>query len=83
VSDGGNRAALAVAVLLGLGAAWNGGNVGPVVEPLSQDFDVSLTAVGLLSGTVFFAGAAAGTLFAQPLGERVGVANGMRVACGA
>jgi MFS family permease len=72
---------MAVAVLLGLGAAWNGGNVGPVVATLSDDFDVSLTAIGLLSGTLFFAGAVAGTIFAQPLGERVGVANGMRVAC--
>ncbi len=81
MGDGGNRAALAVAVLLGLGSAWNGGNVGPVVATLSDDFDVSLAAVGLLSGTVFFAAAAVGTILAQPIGERIGVASGMRAAC--
>jgi Major Facilitator Superfamily len=81
VSPRENRAALIVAVLLGLGAAWNGGNIGPVVSTLSNDFGVSLAAIGLLSGTVFFVAGVVGTVASQPIGERIGVANGMRLAC--
>ena len=35
-----------------LGSAWSVGNVGAVVGDLSSDFDISLAAVGVLSGTV-------------------------------
>ncbi len=76
-----NRAALMVAVLLGLGAAWNGGNIGPVVSTLAHDFGVSLAAIGLLAGTVFFIAGVVGTVISEPIGERIGVANGMRLAC--
>jgi MFS family permease len=60
------------AFLVGLGSAWNGGNVGPAVGSLSAEFDVSLAAVGLLSGTVFFAAIVA---------ERIGVTASLRWAC--
>ena len=69
------------AFLVGLGAAWNGGNVGPVVGTLSEEFDVSLAAVGLLSGTVFFAAIVAASFVAPPLAERIGVASALRWSC--
>ena len=42
-------------VLLAAGAAWNAGNVGPIVSSLREEFPVSLGEVGLISGGVFFA----------------------------
>ena len=54
-SETSGRVTLAV-VLLAAGTSWNAGNIGPVTSTLSDDFSVSLTAIGLLSGTVFFAG---------------------------
>jgi hypothetical protein len=49
------RARGASAILLGLAVGWGAGNIGPVVGPLARGFHVSLAAVGLLSGTVYFA----------------------------
>lgn len=73
---------MAVAIaLLGLVGAWNGGNVGPVVEPIAAEFGVSLAVVGLLSGTCFLGAVMVGLLFAAPLGERTGIARGARIAC--
>jgi hypothetical protein len=40
--------------LLAAGTAWTGGNVGPAVTQLTHQFSVSLSSVGLLSGTVLF-----------------------------
>jgi predicted MFS family arabinose efflux permease len=74
------RVALAV-VLLAAGTSWNAGNIGPVTSTLSEEFSVSLTAVGLLSGTVFFAGIVVATVLAPPLAKRVGVAGASRLAC--
>ena len=54
-SETSGRVTLAV-VLLAAGTSWNAGNIGPVTSTLSDGFSVSLTAIGLLSGTVFFAG---------------------------
>jgi len=54
-------------VLLAAGTSWNAGNIGPVTSALSADFAVSLTAVGLLSGTVFFAGILVATVLAPAL----------------
>src|SRR6516164_7449920 len=61
------------AVLLGLGVGWGAGNVGPVAISLTRSFHVSLTAVGLLSGTAYFAAIAVGTPLVVPLAARVGV----------
>jgi hypothetical protein len=62
-SETSGRVTLAV-VLLAVGTSWNAGNIGPVTSTLSDDFSVSLTAVGLLSGTVFFAGIRFSTILA-------------------
>jgi predicted MFS family arabinose efflux permease len=74
------RVALATA-LLAAGTAWNAGNIGPVTSALSDDFGVSLTAVGLLSGTVFFAGILVATVAAPELAKRTGVAGAARLGC--
>jgi predicted MFS family arabinose efflux permease len=67
--------------LLGIAAAWNAGNVGPVVDQIASDFDVSLTVVGLLSGTFWLGATVIGLLFAARVGERLGLARGLRVTC--
>jgi cyanate permease len=56
-------------LLLALGAGWTGGNVGPVVDPVAREFDVSLAAVGLLM-TLFFAAIAVVTIAAPRGAER-------------
>jgi MFS family permease len=73
--------ARAAALLFGIAIAWSGGIVGPVVNPISAEFDVSLTEVGLLSGTVFFGGIGLAMLIAAPLSGRAGVTGAMRLAC--
>jgi predicted MFS family arabinose efflux permease len=60
---------------------WNCGNVGPVVAPLTKDFDISLGEVGLLSGTFFFAGSAAGSLMGAELARRIRVMSGIWACC--
>jgi DHA1 family purine ribonucleoside efflux pump-like MFS transporter len=74
------RAAITV-FLIGLGAAWNAGNVGPVVAPLAEEFDVSLSQVGLLSGSVFCVGVAGAGFFGSVLSERLSVIAGLRLCC--
>lgn len=74
------RVQLAVA-LISLSAAWNAGNVGPVASQLGADLDASLASVGLLSGTLFFGATVAGLLCAAPLGRRIGLRQGLRLAC--
>lgn len=72
---------VAAALLIGAGGAWNAGNVGPVASSLSRDFDVSLSAVGLLSGTVFFAAIVFAAMLAAPLAGRIGVPAALRLLC--
>lgn len=67
--------------LLGLGGAWNAGNVGPVAEEVAHSFDLSLGVVGLLSGTFFLGSCVVGLLVAAPVGERIGSGPGLRLAC--
>jgi CP family cyanate transporter-like MFS transporter len=74
------RVVLAV-VLLGLSGAWNAGNVGPVTDEIAREFDVSLAAVGLLSGTFFLGSCVIGLLVAAQIGERIGSGRGLRLAC--
>jgi hypothetical protein len=45
--------ARATVFLIGLGATWNAGNVGPFVTQIASEFDVTLGQVGLMSGSVF------------------------------
>ena len=68
--------------LLGLGLAWSAGNVGPVVGDLRDEFAISLTTVGLLSGTLLFAAMVLGIVVAPRVAERIGLIRGMLVACG-
>ena len=79
-SAGGGRAAIAV-FLIGLGAAWNGGNVGPIVGPLVDEFDVTLSVVGLLSGSVFCLGVAFTGFSGAALSERLPIVTGLRLVC--
>lgn len=67
--------------LLGLGLAWSAGNVGPVVGELSREFGISLTSVGLLSGTLFFSAMVLGIAVAPRVAERIGLIRGMVLAC--
>lgn len=68
-------------LLLAAGTSWNAGNIGPVTSTLSAEFTVSLTAIGLLSGTVFMGGIVLSTLLAPPLAGRIGVADAARLGC--
>lgn len=67
--------------LVGMGTAFGAGNVSPVVPELASDFDLSLTTVGLLAGTVFFAAVVVGLASAPRVGERIGIVNAMRLGC--
>ena len=71
-----------VITLFGAGTGWNMGNIGPIVTPISEEFSVSLTAVGLLSGGVLFSALLTATATAPSLMKRIGAANGARAVCG-
>ena len=73
--------ARAIAFLIGLGAAWNAGNVGPVVTHIAGEYDVTLSQVGLLSGGVFCAGIAGAGFAGAWISERVSVIGGLRLCC--
>jgi predicted MFS family arabinose efflux permease len=72
-------AALAVA-LLAIGTTWNVGNMGGVVTELTSAFDISLSTVGLLSGTVLLGFSALGTVLAPLISERLGIVHTMILA---
>ena len=67
--------------LFGAGTTFGAGNVGPVVPELSDDFGLSLTSVGLIAGTAFYAATVIGLLIAPRVGERLGGVATMRLAC--
>ena len=67
--------------LLAAGAAWNAGNVGPIVDSLREEFSISLTEVGLLSGSFLFAAMLLAKLSGPTIGRRVGAANAARLGC--
>jgi predicted MFS family arabinose efflux permease len=75
------RRSIGVFVLALAITGWNCGNVGPVVDPLTQDFDIGLGEVGLLSGAFFFAGSAAGSLIGAELARRIRVMSGIWACC--
>ncbi len=55
--------------------------MGPVASQISDEFDVSLAAVGLLSGTIFMGAVVAGLVFAAQVGDRTGLLRGLRLSC--
>jgi predicted MFS family arabinose efflux permease len=75
------RRSIGVFVLALAITGWNGGNVGPVVGSLTNDFDIGLGEVGLLSGAFFFAGSAAGSLIGAELARRIRVMTGIWSCC--
>jgi MFS transporter, DHA1 family, inner membrane transport protein len=75
------KRATAAAFLIPVTAAWNAGNVGAIVAPLADEYSVSLGAVGLASGTFFFAGMVAAGLAGSELGRRLEVVRALRIAC--
>jgi predicted MFS family arabinose efflux permease len=75
------RRSIGVFVLALAITGWNCGNVGPVVAPLTRDFDITLGEVGLLSGTFFFAGSAIGSLAGAALARKIRVLAGVWACC--
>ena len=73
--------ARATAFLIGLGAAWNAGNVGPFVTQIAAEYDVTLGQVGLLSGSVFCIGVAGAGFAGSWISERLSVIDGLRLCC--
>ena len=70
--------------LLGAGASWSAGNIGPVVGELHVEFDSSLTKIGLLSGTLFYTATVVGLFLAPRAAERLGLTRALALgaACG-
>ena len=64
-------ATVATVVLLGAGAGYGGGNIGPVTGAIASQFGVSLSAVGLTM-TVFFATITAVTIGSAQILRRLG-----------
>jgi MFS transporter, DHA1 family, inner membrane transport protein len=73
----GDRGAGLATLLLAVGAAWSVGNVGAVVGDLSAEFGLSLTTVGLISGTLLLGFSLPGTLLSPLIAERFGIARTM------
>ena len=67
--------------LFGAAAAWNSGDVGPAAAAIADDLGVSLAAVGVLGGTVFFAGLVVAKLGAATVTRRIGVIAAARTTC--
>jgi DHA1 family inner membrane transport protein len=65
------RSGGAAVVLLGFGAGYGGGNVGPAATAIGRSFGVSLSLVGLMM-TVFFGAIAVVTVASAPLLRRPG-----------
>src|SRR5262249_5785260 len=62
-------------------SGWNCGNVGPVVGSLTGEFDISLSEVGLLSGTFFFLGCVVASLVGARVARRTPVLWGIWACC--
>ncbi len=74
-----NARATAAIFMLAAGTAWNGGNIGPAIDQLTGGLSVSLSAVGLLSGTVLFGALVAASLATPKLTDAVGAASGAKL----
>ena len=75
-----SRATLAT-VLFAAGLSWTAGNVGPVVTDIEREFDVTLSQIGVLTGTVYFGAIVVITLAAPWLSHRLGLLDTVRLAC--
>src|SRR5262245_4739190 len=75
------RRGIGVFVLAAGISGWNCGNVGPVVGSLTSEFDISLSEVGLLSGTFFFAGAVIASVVGTGVARRIRVIWGIWACC--
>ncbi len=64
--------------LLGACGTWNAGNIGPLTDPLVAEFDISLTTLGLVSGTAFFGGIVAATLAGTEIARKIPLRPGFR-----
>lgn len=73
--------ARATVFLIGLGATWNAGNVGPFVTEIASAFDAGLGEVGLMSGSVFCVGVASAGYAGAWISERLTVIDGLRLCC--
>jgi MFS family permease len=73
--------AVALVSLLGLTAAWNAGNVGPVAAELATEYETTLASIGVLTGTVFFAMSLIALAVSAPAAERIGVISALRFGC--
>jgi YNFM family putative membrane transporter len=71
----------ATVFLIGLGSAWNAGNVGPVVSQIASEFGLTLGQVGLMSGSIFCVGVAAAGFAGSWISERLSVIDGLRLCC--
>jgi hypothetical protein len=67
--------------LFGGAAAWNSGDVGPAAATIADDLGVSLAAVGVLGGTVFFAGLVVAKVGAATVTRRIGIIAAARITC--
>jgi len=74
------RHSVALALFAG-GTAWNMGNAGPIVAPISDEFSASLGVVGLFSGAALFGALLLATATSPGITKRLGAANGARAAC--
>ena len=67
--------------LFGAATSWSSGNIGPMAREIGADLGVSLAAVGVLGGTVFFAGLVVAKLGAAAITRRIGAGHAARLAC--
>lgn len=73
-------APVAGAVVSAAAASWAAGNIGPISAELAAEFDVSLGAVGLLSGTLFLGTSIVVLLLAPFVSERLGLVGALQLA---
>ena len=74
------RAGLGLALLAGA-TSWGSADIGPVAGALAREFDVSLASVGVVGGTVFFAGLMVAKLGSATVARHIGTARACQVAC--
>jgi predicted MFS family arabinose efflux permease len=67
---------------LAFAAAWNAGNIGPATGAMAAGLDVSLAAIGVAGGTLFFIGLVAAKLGAARVVDRIGSHGAVRSCCG-
>lgn len=79
-SAGPATAPVAGAVVSAATASWAAGNIGPISAELAAEFDVSLSAIGLLSGTLFLGTAIVVLLLAPMFSERLGLVGALQLA---